>query len=253
MINQLTIVHCKLDSAIKLDDHLVKIRSVAPYFAPETCSRQIYIFMGLSLEQRQQLHELCDGLKDACKCIEVLDSYDAYELLLQWSVGVLSHKNGHNDHFVLGRLREFWTLYTYTAKGQPLLTKLMTIIPKLLEHSGIVRHYIQTKLEKVYASVRIEQTKKYCANIRSAMENPGQVLIEPSCTNIRDLQRHRLVQLKRGIASLQEDVPAQTIKQHPEPDDKVSIAQLKKFSVALQKIQEKRMLESKLESLNLTV
>ena len=256
MINKLTIVHCKLDDSIKVDSLLTSIRSISPNFAPETCSRHIYFFVDLSFYQKLQLKQFCDELKDKVKHVEILDSFDAYEFLLQWSVGLLSDKHKHNDHFVLGRLRFLWTSYTHEVKGTPLLEKLMAIIPKLLEWSSLVRSYIQSDLEKLKPSVRIEITKQYCSNIRRSMEEPHYRLEKPCFDLTPVLTEDTLVELQSkharlryDIVALQKDMSNQTIKPRPAEDDKASIAQLRRFSVALRKIHEKRIIESEIENL----
>jgi hypothetical protein len=195
-------------------------------------------------------------LKDKAKHVEILDSYDAYEFLLQWSVGLLSDKHKQNDHFVLGRLRFLWTSYTHEAKGTPILDKLMAITPKLLELSSLVRSYIQSDLEKLKPSVRIEITQQYCSNIRRSIEDPHYRLEKPCFDLTPVLTEDTFVELKSkharlryDIVALQKDMSNQTIKPHPAEDDKASIAQLRRFSVALSKIHEKRIIENEIENL----
>lgn len=247
MIGKLIILHCQLDMKAQVASELLEMRTIDQCFTPETCSRQIYIYIDLSADKIRLLESLCEQLKGKTSQIEVRYGYDAYEFLLNWTIGVLSPKLKQNDHFVLGKLRKYWDSYLRSEKENPFLHQLMPIIPEILKQSSLIRNYIQTHLIHFNDATRIDYTKQYCHYIRQMAENPTISLSEPSFIakpkTIEELQAER-EKLQRCIKSLQKDAPAQTIRLHPDPNDEVSIAQLRKFSVAIGQIAKKRELES---------
>lgn len=253
MINQLTIVHCQLNSKTSVSAELNEIRTVDFCFVPMTCARQIYIYIALTPDNKNKLMGLCDDLKDKTQKIEVLHSYEAYAFLLRWAVGLESDKYKQNDRFVLGKLREFWTNYLYYEKNSPFLKLLLTVIPVLLRHSGIVRSYIEEQSRTMDDNTRTDIAHQYCQYLVEVAKNPDAsdevkpVFIRKAVT--RQELESRLKRLDKGILNLQKDMPDGHLQLAPRVDDQVSIAQLRKFSVAIQRIQEKHQLEEQIGQL----
>ncbi len=210
MIDSLCVVHLQEYSKVPEQRCPVKqfVSKVKP-FSASTCSRHVYLFTA-SQAGDYPTQELT---KINARTAQYLTGGNAYFFVLCWLVGVESHKLNHNDHFVLGKVREVWTHFSENkaAKAAP----YKSIMDLLFQDAGAIRKIIQAEQEAKNLPTDeeyVQWVKRMCANCTQAREqkmNPDYDSLHMKEENyLSHLQKYRLKLISNKLIQFQQKAPA---------------------------------------------
>lgn len=204
-IDSLQVLHIKsVDHKGEEENPLRSFQAVMNPFPAMTCARHVYIFTSEFLG----MPELEDYLSNHAEKSEWLTGRTAYEFLLRWAVGAESKKIQHNDHFVLGQVRESWDYFRPHNSDNN--AELNHIMPMLFEDAGNIRRLIQDpKFAKQNVKELLVLMCENCANSRAKNQKPAYDLLLSDHQQYidaaeREYLSQRLLAVTKSIKALNE-------------------------------------------------